>query len=72
MKFMSYLLFPAKAVLSEGHGHSHGINPNPTSSTSIRDFLAVLALSLHAVFEVRVEVELSSQKFKALALTFGN
>ena len=48
------VLFPAKANgnASGGHGHSHGINPDPTSSTSIRDFMAVLALSFHAVFEV--------------------
>jgi len=44
---------PKVATISNGggHGHSHGINMGPDSSTSIRDFLAVLALSFHAVFE---------------------
>ena len=46
------ILFLATAALPSGHGHSHGINTSGSStSTAIRDFCTVLALSFHAVFE---------------------
>ena len=58
---------PKVATISNGgggHGHSHGINMGPDSSTSIRDFLAVLALSFHAVFEVLTGARVKSRHYR--------